>query len=176
MSKIIWITGLSGSGKTTLAYGLKKKLEGSKSNIVIIDGDEYRKAFSYNQELDFTLIARKRNVERIAKLAFYLAKMGVTVIVSCCSPCGQQRAEIKKEAIQDSIKFTEVFANCPFYVCAERDTKDLYKKAINKEIDNFIGLDIPYSQTQKPDIMINTELMSKDEALNALWGGFENVF
>ena len=43
---VIWIIGLSGSGKSTLGHKIFKKVKRFKDNIIIIDGDEFRKVMN----------------------------------------------------------------------------------------------------------------------------------
>ena len=49
---VFWITGLSGSGKSTIAKYIKKKVEKKYGNTIIINGDDIRKIFNFqNYEL-----------------------------------------------------------------------------------------------------------------------------
>jgi adenylylsulfate kinase len=52
--------------------------------------------------------------------------------------------------------FFEVYVNAPFAICADRDVKGLYKKALNGEIKNFTGLDAPFEAPIQPALEIRT--------------------
>ena len=66
--------------------------------------------------------------------------------------------------------YYEVYVNCPFEVCEQRDVKGLYKKARNGEIKNFTGLDAPFEAPLTPALELRTDLKDleacKQELLN----------
>ena len=60
-----------------------------------------------------------------------------------------------------------------FEVCAERDVKGLYKKALNGEIKNFTGLDSPFEEPDDSFIKVQTDKedleLSKMKILEAIF-------
>jgi adenylylsulfate kinase-like enzyme len=61
-------------------------------------------------------------------------------------------------------EFIEVFVDTPLEICEARDPKGLYKKARAGEISNFTGLDAPYETPRSPEVHLETENLSVDEA------------
>ena len=97
---------------------------------------------------------RAENIRRSAEVSKLFAQAGVVTICSLISPTREIRA--MAQTIIGEEDFLEVFVNCPFEVCAERDVKGLYKKAIAGEIKNFTGLDAPYDAPESPFIELKT--------------------
>jgi len=66
----------------------------------------------------------------------------------------------------------EVFVNCPFEICEQRDVKGLYKKARNGEIKNFTGLDAPFEAPKNPSVELRTDIKDlescKEELVQAI--------
>ena len=52
-------------------------------------------------------------------------------------------------------EFVEIFMDTPLAVCAARDTKGLYAKAMRGEITNFTGVSSPYEPPEKADIVLH---------------------
>jgi len=90
---------------------------------------------------------------------------GDVVICSLVSPT----KEIRKQA-QAIIGegFREVYVNAPFDVCAERDVKGLYKKALAGEIKNFTGLDSPFEGSDNPFVELRTHENNLETCKNEL--------
>ncbi len=66
--------------------------------------------------------------------------------------------------------FFELFVNAPIQRCIKRDVKGLYKKALEGEINNFIGISDqnPYEFPENPDIEIKSNELSVDEGVQQL--------
>jgi adenylyl-sulfate kinase len=162
--KVIWLTGLSGSGKSTLAKYLQKNLVEKGIATYILDGDNCRQGLCNN--LSFTQKDRVENIRRISEVAKLLRQIGFVVICSFISPTHTMRKQAK--SIIGAKHFVEVYVDCLLEECEHRDPKGLYKKARNKEIENFTGIDSPYEIPQDPDIQINTEVLTIKEASDSL--------
>jgi len=154
MAFVIWMTGLPCSGKTTIARKLQKNIP----NLAILDGDELREWLSPK---DFSREGRNEHNKKVAHLAKLLLKHNVPVSVSLISPYLENRKYARE--IIDEENFIEVYVNCPLNVCEERDVKGMYKKARNKEIKGFTGIDDPYDIPKKSEIIVETEKNSPDE-------------
>jgi adenylyl-sulfate kinase len=53
-------------------------------------------------------------------------------------------------------EFFEVFVKAPLAVCEQRDPKGMYKKARAGQIKQFTGIDSPYEEPLKPELVIDT--------------------
>lgn len=159
--KTVWFTGLSGSGKSTLANELEKKLVAMGRHTMLLDGDNIR--MGLNRNLGFTEADRVENIRRIAEVAKLMNDAGLIVLTAFISPYNKDR-ENAKEIIGEG--FFEVYVSTPIEECEKRDVKGLYKKARDGEIPNFTGITSPYEVPENPDIEINTQEISIEDAVN----------
>ena len=160
---VLWMVGLSGSGKSTLARALENELFERGYFTKLLDGDNLRTGV--NNNLSFSEEDRTENIRRSAEVSKLFAQAGVVTICSLISPTEKIR-EMAKEIIGDD--YREVFISCPFEVCAERDVKGLYAKAIAGEIKNFTGLDSPFDEPQNPHVLIETDKESLEASKDKL--------
>jgi adenylylsulfate kinase len=158
----VWLTGLSGSGKSTIATALAQHLRERGTRAEVLDGDDVREHLS--KGLGFSRADRDTNIRRIAYVAKLLTQHGVTVITAAISPYAEARAEARR-SIGD---FVEVFVNASVDTCIQRDPKGLYSKAIAGVITAFTGISDPYEPPATPDLEINTERQSPEEAVHAI--------
>ena len=91
---IIWITGISGVGKTTLAKKLYKTLKKKITNIVHIDGDQFRKMF--NNDLGYSLKDRDLNAQRMINFVKFLNQFKINIIISANLTSQKYRIYCKK--------------------------------------------------------------------------------
>ncbi len=162
-TKTVWFTGLSGSGKSTLANELEKRLVAMGRHTMLLDGDNIR--MGLNKNLGFTEADRVENIRRIAEVAKLMNDAGLIVLTAFISPYQKDR-ENAKEIIGDD--FFEVYVSTPIEECEKRDVKGLYKKARKGEIPNFTGITSPYEIPETPDMEINTQDMSLEDAVNSI--------
>src|SRR5256885_4005505 len=155
----IWFTGLPSAGKSTLAQAVEQRLRARGRSVEVLDGDDVREHLS--KGLGFSRADRDTNIRRIAYVAKLLTQHGVTVITAAISPYAEARAEARR-SIGD---FVEVFVNASVDTCIQRDPKGLYSKAIAGVITAFTGISDPYEPPATPDLEINTERQSPDEAV-----------
>ncbi|MGB0523754.1 MAG: adenylyl-sulfate kinase [Flammeovirgaceae bacterium] len=163
-SLVVWMTGLSGSGKSTLARALEKSLHQRGHLTKLLDGDNLRSGI--NNNLGFSAEDRMENIRRSAEVSKLFMNCGVVTICSLISPTDEIR-DLARSIIGKE-HFFEVFVNCPFEVCAERDVKGLYKKALNGEIKNFTGLDAPFDHPKNPSLELKTDQDSLEDCLATL--------
>jgi adenylylsulfate kinase len=155
----IWFTGLSGAGKTTISKELEHRLsERGVKKLEILDGDVVRTNLS--KGLGFSKEDRDTNIRRIGFVAKLLTRNGVLVMTAAISPYRTVRDEIR----MDIGDFLEVYVRCPVEVCAERDVKGLYKKAMSGEIANFTGVSDPYEEPINPEVICDTDKESVEES------------
>ena len=160
---VLWMVGLSGSGKSTLARALENELFAKGYFTKLLDGDNLRTGV--NKNLGFSEEDRIENIRRSAEVSKLFAQAGVVTICSLISPTEEIRA-MAKEII--GVDYKEVFISCPFDVCAARDVKGLYKKALAGEIKNFTGLDSPFEDPISPDVLIETDKESLEASKDKL--------
>jgi adenylylsulfate kinase len=161
---VIWMVGLSGSGKSTLAKGLEFALHQRSHLTQLLDGDNLRSGI--NNNLGFSEADRLENIRRSAETAKLFLNAGLVTVCSLISPTAEIRSMAK--SIIGEADFYEVYINAPFKVCAQRDVKGLYKKALNGEIKNFTGLDAPFEEPQNPDLEIHTDQENYEVSLQKL--------
>ena len=118
----------------------------------LLDGDNVRHGL--NRDLGFTEAERVENIRRISEVGKLMTDAGLVVLVSFISPFKSDR-KMARDTFDEN-EFIEIHVDAPFEVCAQRDTKGLYKKALAGEIKNFTGLDSPYETPENPDIYLST--------------------
>lgn len=159
-SFLLWFTGLSGSGKSTIANVVEQKLYDKGIKTYSLDGDNIRKGI--NKDLSFSPEDRTENIRRIAEVANLMIDAGLVVLAAFVSPYKKDRENIK--SIVKDVNFVEIYINTSLDECERRDVKGLYKKARAGEIKNMTGISAPYEAPEHPDVEINTENESIEEA------------
>lgn len=155
---VLWLTGLSGAGKSTIAQLLEGEFVRRGHRVELLDGDDVRTHLS--KGLGFSKEDRDTNVKRIAYVAGLLARHGVVAITAAISPY----EEARQWARRHTGRFVEVFVRCPLEVCAERDVKGLYARAMAGEIPNFTGVSDPYEAPANPDIVVDTHRQTVEQS------------
>jgi bifunctional enzyme CysN/CysC len=148
---VLWFTGLSGSGKSTVAKLVEEALHRAGRHTYSLDGDNLRHGL--NRDLGFTPQDRVENIRRVGEVARLMVDAGLIVLASFISP---YRAD--RQMVRDLLapgEFVEIFMNTPLAVCAARDTKGLYAKALRGEIPNFTGIGSPYETPEAPDLVLD---------------------
>ncbi|MFQ5490228.1 MAG: adenylyl-sulfate kinase [Phycisphaerae bacterium] len=161
---LIWMTGLSGSGKSTIAYTLEHALVQRGHLSYVLDGDNVRHGL--NKNLGFSPEDRTENIRRIGEVGKLFVDTGVITITAFISPYRQDR-DLVRELLGDG-EFFEVYCQAPLEVCEDRDPKGLYKKARAGEIKGFTGIDAPYEEPLKPEMTIQTDQQSPQQAAVSL--------
>lgn len=156
--------GLSGSGKSTIAKALENELFAKGIHTKLLDGDNLRAGI--NNNLSFSIEDRTENIRRAAEISKLFMENGDVVICSLVSPTKEIRAQAK--SIIGVKGYKEVYINASFDVCAQRDVKGLYKKALAGEIKNFTGLDSPFEGADHPFVEIKTDEKALETCKNEL--------
>jgi bifunctional enzyme CysN/CysC len=156
---VLWFTGLSGSGKSTIANIVEKKLYNLGKHTMLLDGDNVRHGL--NKDLGFTDVDRVENIRRIANVSKLMLDAGLITIVSFIAPFKAER-DLAKDLMGADI--LEVFIDVPIEVAESRDPKGLYKKARSGDLKNFTGIDSPYEKPENPDIHIESDKTSAEDA------------
>ncbi len=161
---VYWITGLSGSGKTTIGKCLYQRLRELKQNVIFLDGDMLRKVFgnnaghSANERLELAM-----SYSRLCKM---LSNQGIDVVCATISLFKEVHG-FNRENIKN---YYEIFIECDIKELIRRDKKGLYSKAIKGELDNVIGVNLPYDKPGGCDLVIdNTGRNSLEEKMNMIF-------
>lgn len=162
---VVWLYGLSGSGKSTLAVALERKLHDDRLLTQVLDGDNIRTGL--NRNLGFSDEDREENIRRIAEVAKLFARAGVITINSFITPKRRYR-ELAREIIGPEDLF-EVYVRCSFETCERRDVKGLYAKARAGKVAKFTGRDSEFEPPEQPDLVLDTEEMNLESALQLLY-------
>ena len=162
----LWLTGLSACGKSTIAVALEQVLIQRGHLTYVLDGDNIRHGL--NKNLGFSPEDRTENIRRIGEVAKLFVDAGVIVITSFISPYHEDRDKVR--ALLAPGEFVEVFVDAPIDVCATRDPKGLYDKALRGEIKGFTGVspDAPYEAPATPEIHLKSGQLSIEECVGVL--------
>lgn len=147
---VLWLTGLSASGKSTIANALELELYKMRLHTYLLDGDNMR--MGINKDLGFDNVSRTENIRRIAEICRLFVDSGLIVISAIISPFENDRSMAR--GLVKANEFIEIFIDTPLSICEQRDSKGLYKKARNGEINNFTGINSPYEFPTNPEIHI----------------------
>ena len=150
---VIWFTGLSASGKSTLAHHLEKLLHEKGCSTYVFDGDNVRHGLC--ADLGFAEGDRTENIRRIGEMTKLFVNAGIIAITAFISPYQKDRQRLKDLVGENH--FFEIFVDCPIEVCAQRDEKGIYEKAMSGEIKNFTGISAPYEEPTNPDLIIQSD-------------------
>ena len=154
----LWFTGLACSGKSVLADALAEDLKMRGMKVERLDGDIVRK--SLTRDLGFSDEDRRMNIERVTFVAKLLTRNGVAVLASFISPFNDIRDYSRKEIGT----YILVYVKCPIEVCEQRDVKGMYAKARAGEIKQFTGIDSPFEEPDKADIIVDTSKQTVEES------------
>ncbi|MCH6264134.1 MULTISPECIES: adenylyl-sulfate kinase [Neobacillus] len=162
----LWFTGLSGSGKSTIANAVSNELFRQGINEYVLDGDNIRHGL--NKDLGFSEEDRTENIRRIGEVAKLFVDSGQIVTTAFISPFRSDRDNVR--ALFAEGEFIEVFIDCSLEECERRDPKQLYVKARKGEIKDFTGIDSPYESPENPEIIIRSDLVTVEEAVEQVLG------
>jgi adenylylsulfate kinase len=149
----VWLTGMLGAGKTTTAEYIAARLRQVGRNVEILDeddlGDALWKELSGDTKEDRIAIAR-----RLGFVADVLTRNNVCVLVACSSPYKGVREENRRLIG----RYIEVYVDCPTDDLIKRDSTGKYKKALQGEIPNFVGITEPYEPPTSPEVLIHSNV------------------
>lgn len=161
MSWVIWITGLPGSGKSTIASRLKELIPSA----VILSMDEARKIIT--PQPCYSEKERDYVYRSIVFTAMILNSLGQDVIIDATAHRRRWRA-LAREVLKN---FFEIYVKCPLRKCMERERgrtsthgapPEIYEKAAKGH--PVPGMSVPYEEPHRPDIVIDSERETPDEA------------
>lgn len=162
----IWLTGLSACGKSTIAMALEQVLVKRGHAAYVLDGDNIRHGL--NKNLGFSPEDRAENIRRISEVAKLFVDAGLIVITSFISPYRADRDQAR--SLFAPGEFIEVFVDAPIDVCAQRDPKGLYQKALRGEIKSFTGVspDAPYEAPLSAELHLRTDVQDAASCVSTI--------
>lgn len=149
----LWYTGLSGSGKSTIANAVDTKLFERGIHTYVLDGDNIRHGL--NKNLGFSAEDRSENIRRIGEVARLMADAGLITSTAFISPYRADRDNVRE--LMDDGDYIEIYVQASLATCESRDPKGLYKKARAGEIKGFTGIDDPYEEPEKAEIVLDSD-------------------
>ena len=173
---VLWFTGLSGCGKSTLANAVDRRLHARGCRTFVLDGDNVRLGLNaapallrdrHGEQaaarfgLGFGAADRAENIRRIGAVADLFAQAGIIALTAFVSPYRHDRDAVRE--VLPPGDFVEIFVSAPLAVCEGRDPKGLYKKARAGEIKNFTGIDDPYEEPLRPELVVDSATHRPDE-------------
>ncbi len=163
-SGVIWLTGLAGAGKTTFASELFRHLKPLHKNVILLDGDVFRRIFG---ESGYEKAQRLKTAHKLHALAGFLEQNDLIVIVAAIAAFDEIYA-LNRANFQN---YFEIYVHCEFDELIRRDKKGLYSGALKGEIKNVVGVDIAYDKPQNAHFVLeNSRLDNLKEKTALLFG------
>ena len=157
----LWFTGLPLSGKTTIADRVYEELQKLQIPLERIDSKDIRELIP---DIGYSREERNRHMHRIGNLIKTLQNNSVSTVASFVSPYRESRKAIR-EMVKNNVV---VYIKADVETCKKRDYKGAYEKALSGEYKNFSGVNDVYEEPKHAEIVIDTDKMSIDEAVQTI--------
>ena len=128
--------------------------------VEVLDSGRIRQQI--NRHLGFTRKEVEGNLLRLGYECKLLNRNGVTVVVTAVAPYRDVRDQLRDEIG----KFVEVFCRCPMEVLMKRGAGELFEKARRGEIEHVAGVNAPYEEPLRPEVLLNTDQLSIEECVS----------
>jgi adenylyl-sulfate kinase len=151
---------LSGSGKSTIGLATGDALKARNLKVEVLDSGRIRQQI--NRLLGFSREEVETNLLRLGYECRLLNRNGVTAIVTAVAPYRDVRDRIREEVG----RFVEIYCRCPMEILMKRGAADLFEKAQRGEIAHVAGVNAPYEEPLKPEILLNTDQLTVDQSVN----------
>lgn len=157
----LWFTGLPMSGKSTIGDLVFEKLKKYQIPMERIDSKDIRDLIP---DIGYSREDRNRHMHRIGHLIKTLQNNSISTVASFVSPYRESRKAIR-EMVKNNVV---VYVKADIEICKARDYKGVYAKALAGELQNFSGVNDVYEEPQHAEIIIDTEILSAEEAANVI--------
>lgn len=163
----LWITGLPGSGKSTYAEEVKRLYP----DFVLLRMDELRKIVT--PEPVYSDTERDLVYRCLVYTADILVRHGHSVLIDATGNLRKWR-DLARGIIRS---YGEIHLKCPVDKCMEREAQrvethgapaDIYSKG--KAGGPVPGVNAPYEEPQKPELIIETDKTTLSEAIRLIDG------
>ncbi len=159
---LYWVTGLSGAGKTTIGTMLYEYMKKKKDNVIFLDGDILRQVY---QHAEYSLESRKKLGLQHCRLCKMLTDQNIDVVI-CVIGMFDECRDWNRENIEN---YKEIYLYVPMEELIRRDQKQLYSRALRKEISNVMGIDIAFIEPKTPDMLIdNSGIMTPQQVCDEI--------
>jgi len=158
---VIWFTGVPLSGKTTLADMVFDKISKYDFPMERIDSKDVRE---FIPQIGYERPDRVRHLKRIEHLICTLQKNSISVVSSFITPYVESRQSLRKH----TTNYIEVYVKASAENVRKRDKKNIYAKAESGEIKNFTGVSDVFEEPINPEITIDTDIMTPEEAADMI--------
>lgn len=156
---VIWLTGLSGAGKTTIGRCLHEIWKAKAPNTVLVDGDAVRGLVRFNADGDaYSTQGRHAVASRYCDVCAWLDSQDINVV--CCTISFFE--DLRARNRRDLSGYFEVLISAPLEVLRQRDTKNLYERALKGEIRNVVGVDLALDPPFAPDMIVDNGADRRD--------------
>ena len=161
----VWFTGLPGSGKSEISKLVYQMLSKNRIKCERVELDDIRKQYVANPQ--YTVKERDFVYEKLADFAFERVQNKMNVIIDATA----HKLLYRERARKKIRRFVEVMVKCPLSTCIERESKrkggkvaaQMYVRALErkekgtqfKDLGKVIGVDIPYEENPKAEIVID---------------------
>jgi adenylylsulfate kinase len=152
----VWFTGLPRSGKSTIARKVVTSLKDRGFPVEFLNSSRIRREM--NRSLGFTRDEIETNLRRLGYECRMLNRNGLVAVVTSVSPYRDVREAIRGEVGA----FVEVYCRAPMETLMQRDERGLFEKAMRGEIEHVAGINAPYEEPLKPEVLLNTDVDSMD--------------
>ena len=144
------------SGKSTLAEEIRDILRQSNNNVLVLNGGDLRKILG--NDLSYTLEDRMLNARHISGVCQYLGDQGMIVICSILSLFEETRQWNRKNIYN----YYEIYIDVSMKQLLARDSKNLYRKALNGDTDQVVGVDIEFIKPENSDLILDNNKDRQD--------------
>ena len=150
---------MSGSGKSTVGHAVGDALKARGHNVEVLDSGRIRQKL--NRTLGFSREEVETNLLRLGYECEMLNRNGITAIVTAVSPYRDVRERLRN----DIGAFVEIYCRCSMEMLMQRGAKELIEKAQRGEISHVAGVNAPYEEPLKPEVLLNTDQLGVEEAV-----------
>jgi adenylylsulfate kinase len=153
----LWLTGLPASGKTEIATRIEESLLERGLDAERIDEREIRE--HYFPGLGFGRPESDGLVRFMGHVCNLLTRNGAIAVAAAVSPCQETRNEIRSRIGT----FVEVYLKCSAEACKQNDASGR-----RGDMKGLTGVDAPYEEPLRPEILIDRETGNTDEAVRTI--------
>lgn len=169
----VWITGFPGSGKSVVSRALIELLKQKDVSVQLLSTDEIRKFLTPNPT--YSLEERDIVYAALVYIAKLLTKNGVNILIDATGNLRRYRDDARSQIPC----FIEVYLDCPFDICVQRETErketydaptQIYLKALqNKTSSTVPGVGQPYEIPLKPDVIVKNFTITPQESARQIY-------